>query len=136
MTVDIENCLKRLITPDYKGCVDKTEALKQLISPLLEVLILCEVNCWAGSPESQEVSELLKKYGEFDLTGYVRNHEEVEKELRLKYPNSVSGATGPVGPSCLSHAVLDTPCWCGFQNCEHRLPDCWCGFHNCNHLRN
>jgi len=56
----ILDSLNRIITSDYRGSADKTDALKQIIAPLVETMLLAETYAPIGTKASMEVKATLK----------------------------------------------------------------------------
>lgn len=81
----LQGYLDRLLTTDYKGSEDKLDALKCLLTPLMEALVQCEAKCWAGTPESQEAFSLLRTYAKYGLGDLIRDHELVSEELNNRW---------------------------------------------------
>lgn len=56
----ILDSLNRIITSDYRGSADKTDALKQIIAPLIETLRLSGTFCPKGTKANMDIEDTIK----------------------------------------------------------------------------
>lgn len=73
--------LNRLLSSDYRGPEDRLDAIRRLVTPLMQTMVLAESYCPVGTKASMEMKQTLELLTHHRLCGETHPKEQYDENV-------------------------------------------------------